>query len=323
MVGAGLAEAGHEGALRYHQETGLRRSGDREWPGAGDRVERMTERRLHSRAVAALVGEPAPVAEVAAPAPGRRRAASGRGQGRLSRAELAAMCDAGAEILACQRVLAKTGDNVVSEVLRGQGTFFEWNHYPLGDVYDSDTHSQYYYHSHPESERAPGEHGHFHTFLRPLGMPPGIRPVPVADFIRPANPNDAVSHLVGISMDRAGQPIRLFTTNRWVTGETLYAAEDVVRMLDRFAIDHARPSWPVNRWITAMIRLFRPEIAELLRRRDEILAERQAAWPRRNVLDDHGLAVTSEMEISVSDRIAAVERELRAVRRRRTTSGAG
>ena len=29
--------------------------------------------------------------------------------------------------------------------------------------------------------------------------------------------------------------------------ESLYAAEDVVRMLDRFVVDLARPSWPLNR----------------------------------------------------------------------------
>lgn len=241
----------------------------------------------------------------------------------LSRAELWTMHEAGAEVLACQRVLAKTGDTVVGELLRGQGIFYEWTHYPAGDVYDSETHSQYYYHAHPESERTPDEHGHFHTFLRPLGMPPGIRPAPVPDVTPPATQNDAISHLVGIAMDRAGLPIRLFTTNRWITGETWYAAEDVVRMLDHFAVEHARPSWPTNRWITAMIRLFRPQIAWLLRRRDQTVAERQAAWPRRNVLEDRDLAVTSELDIDIPEQIYAIEQALRAIHRTAGTDRAG
>ena len=90
----------------------------------------------------------------------------------LSREELESMAQAGQEIIEIHRILSKTGDNVVGEVLRGQGTFFEWDHYPPGDVYDHETHSQFYYHAHPSKQRFELEHGHFHTFLRPKGMPP-------------------------------------------------------------------------------------------------------------------------------------------------------
>ncbi|MBZ0324749.1 MAG: hypothetical protein K8F57_00985, partial [Alphaproteobacteria bacterium] len=65
----------------------------------------------------------------------------------LTRERLAEMAEAGAEILECYRVLAKTGDNIVGEILRGQGGFVELNHYPDGDVYDSDSGAQYYYHA--------------------------------------------------------------------------------------------------------------------------------------------------------------------------------
>jgi len=61
--------------------------------------------------------------------------------------------------------------------LRGGGVFYEWNHYPEGDVYDPDSHAQYYYHAHPPQLRGGDEHGHFHTFLRPRGMPSGTMPL--------------------------------------------------------------------------------------------------------------------------------------------------
>ena len=48
-------------------------------------------------------------------------------------------------------------------------------------------------------------------------------------------------------MDSTGLPIRLLSTNRWVTGEAWYRADDVCKLLDLFEIDHAQPSWPVNR----------------------------------------------------------------------------
>jgi len=44
-------------------------------------------------------------------------------------------------------------------------------------------------------------------------------------------------------------------------------------MLGRFRIDHGRPSWPTNIWITAMLRLFRPQIERLLRQRDAAVAD--------------------------------------------------
>ena len=133
-------------------------------------------------------------------------------QNPISRPKLEAMLTAGHEILECYRLLTKTGDNVVGELIRGHETFYEWNHYPEGDAYDPETHSQYYYHAHREDRE---EHGHFHTFLRPKGMPSDIRPALLADFEPPEGDNAALSHLIAISMDAHGYPTGLFTTNRW------------------------------------------------------------------------------------------------------------
>ena len=227
----------------------------------------------------------------------------------LPRGELEKMLEAGDEILECYRLLAKTGDNIVGEVLRGEGTFYEWNHYPKGDVYDHETHAQYFYHAHPTELRG-GEHGHFHTFLRAKGMPADVRPVPYDGDVEWPSGEDALSHLIGISMDKRGFPIRLFTTNRWVTGETWYAAEDVIRMIERFEIDHARPSLPVNRWITAMLCLFRPQIIALIAERDRGVDAWRAKHPDKDVFEDRDLELTSELPISVEEQIAEVRAAL-------------
>jgi Domain of unknown function (DUF6969) len=224
------------------------------------------------------------------------------------------MAEAGREVLEWQRVLAKTGDNVVGEVLRGARAIYEWNHYPEGDVYDPASHAQYYYHAHPKDER-PDEHGHFHTFLRPLGMPDGVRPAPLRDYVPPEHPNDALTHLVAISMNDKGAAIQLFTTNRWVTGETWYAARDVIAMLDCFAIDLARPSWPANRWVTAMMRLFRPQIEELLWERDRGVAAWQRRNPKVDVFEDSRLEVPSKADISVDDQMRHILGALKPPRR--------
>jgi hypothetical protein len=225
--------------------------------------------------------------------------------GGISRGELEAMLDAGARVLESRRVLANTGDNIVGELLRDATAFYEWNHYPEGDVFDPRSNSQYYYHAHPKDQR-PGEHGHFHTFLRPKGMPAGIEPAPVPNYQELEGENDALSHLIAISCDKQGEPIKLFTTNRWVTGEIWYRAADVIRMLDCFQIDHVRPSWAVNIWLTNMLILFRPQIRALIEERDRVVAKWAADHDSADVYEDRALEVTSEFGISVESQIAAL-----------------
>ena len=54
----------------------------------------------------------------------------------LARQRLETMRDAGDRVLECLRVLKLTDDNIVGELIKNEATFYEWNHYPDGDVYD-------------------------------------------------------------------------------------------------------------------------------------------------------------------------------------------
>lgn len=222
---------------------------------------------------------------------------------RLPRRELEDMTAAAGQICECWRLMRKSGDTVVSEFLRGQGSLLAWKHYPAGDAYDPETHAQYFYHTHSLAEPR-DEHGHFHTFLRAAGIPAGMRPV----FTPPAaDGGDRLSHLIGIAMDAHGQPLRLFTTNGWVTGEVLYAADDVIALLDRFVVDMAYPSLTVNVWITALLRLFRPEIEGLLHARDRAIADWQGRHPDRDVYAGAELEIPSSLDIAIVRRIADLQ----------------
>jgi hypothetical protein len=221
---------------------------------------------------------------------------------------MAAAADDLAEI---SRVLGRTNDNVVGEILRHQGTFFEWNHYPKGDVYDRQTHSQFFYHAHPGGTRDV-EHGHFHTFVRAKGMPAHIKPARRKHTGCWPSGDEALSHIIGISMEPHGQPIGLFSTNRWVTGETWYQAEDVCELIDLFEIDHAQPSWPTNRWVTAMLRLFWPQVMTLIQVRDQTVAAWQRKNPGADVLEDRRLEITSQVDISIELQGRAVRAALSA-----------
>ena len=227
----------------------------------------------------------------------------------LPRDTLAAMLEAGREVLEWRRILAKTGDNVVGLVLRHEGSFYILDHYPKGDVFDPESQAQWYYHAHDKQDR-PGEHGHFHTFMRSGGMPAGVQPAPLPDLESKSAPNDLVCHLVAVSMDRSGWPVGLFTTNRWVTGETWYAAHDVAAMLDGFDMKVDKPSWSVNRWLTGMLRLFRPQIEDLLQQRDARIRQWQTANPEVNTYEDRRLEVTSQLPIDVEAQVRALEQRL-------------
>jgi len=226
----------------------------------------------------------------------------------LARDRLEDMHDAAAEVLACQRALAKSGTSVVREVLRDQGDFVTWQSYPRGDVYDAETHSQYFYHAHAPADMVDGEHGHFHTFLRPAAF--GFSPAVPPDPAKAADPAALVSHLIAISVDARGMPFRLFTTNRWVTGETWYLAADVLAMLDRFNVDLALPNWAVSRWVTGMVRLFRPQIEVLVTARDAAMDDWVAGHPGEDVYEDRRLQVTSEVGIDVTGQIRRIEAAL-------------
>lgn len=211
------------------------------------------------------------------------------------------------EVIECRRVLRKADLNVVGEVLKGQGDFLEHEHYPPDDVFDSDTHGQYYYHSHRANAQ---EHGHFHTFLRAGGMPHDAAVLAHSGDESWPSGQDALAHLVAISMDAYGEPIGLFTVNRWVCADTWYAAPDVIRMSQRFKIDHAFPSWPVNRWITALLALHAPQIEWLLHTRDAVITAWASAHPQRDVYEDRELEAISYLPLSIDAQVSAIEAAL-------------
>lgn len=226
----------------------------------------------------------------------------------LSQEQLEEMAAAGDEILEAYRVLRKANTNVVGQVLAHQGTFYEEDHYPKGDVYDDETKSQYYYHAHRAET---GEHGHFHTFVRAGGIPASIEPAPYdGPAARPLG-KDAICHLTAISMNGSGFPIGLFTVNRWVTGETFFSATDTLKIAERFKIDHVYPCLAVSRWITAVLRLFRPQLETLLTERDSVIAEWARRHNDRDVYEDRELETISSLPIDVEEQIAEVHRALR------------
>lgn len=218
----------------------------------------------------------------------------------LPRDELLALYDAAAEATECAAALAQIGTNPVTEALGGATVIEEWMHFPDGDVIDPRTHSQFYYHAHAAEERVAGEHGHFHTFIRPRKIDAALAPVAAAG---PSNDDNTCTHLAGISTDASGRVIRLFTTNRWMTGEAWYDADAMISLLDCFDITVEAPSRDLNRWVGAVMRMFRPQIEDLIRARDVAVASHASD----NVFEDRTLQVTSEIPVDFLEQIRAIE----------------
>ena len=146
-----------------------------------------------------------------------------------------------------------------------------WKHYPPKDARDKFCRSRWYYHVHAAGSRDEDEHGHFHLFLHRTQLPEGLEPK-----VWPPQREDAkahVTHLVGLSIDKVGIPRAWFTVNRFVTNEFLFPADVMIDHLADFNVDHTAEDDCVNRFVTAMVALYREEIAQLLRERDQRQAE--------------------------------------------------
>ncbi len=238
---------------------------------------------------------------------------------RLSAAEIGRIERAAAALEEYRRALVDGRGGILAEIAPAGCGLASWRHYPEEEIYDPHTHAQYFFHVHPPDGRPAVEYGHFHVFLRAEGMPPGVAPfhLPEAAVANVQTPppqgaplrrgvREEVCHLIAIAVDRRGEPIRLFTTNRWVTGETWYRAEDVIRMLDGFSLSDSGRAPMLSGWVGAAVALFRPQIAALLRERDT----KALAWRRQrrtNVFEDHRLEITSSRNVDRGAQLVLIE----------------
>ncbi|MBI3211534.1 MAG: hypothetical protein HYZ47_02475 [Simkania negevensis] len=216
--------------------------------------------------------------------------------------QLQEMAKAGERMEYWERVLSKTKDSILTEVFKGAKVIYESKHYPMKKVFDQESHGQYYYHTHRK-----GEHGHFHLFLWKGGIPPKILPL----VKRKESRKESYAHLIAISMASSGQPLCFFTTNQWVTGEDWYKGEDILEMLPLFQIEHAYPSWVVNQWLQDLLILFRPQLIDCIKERDQLLSEKQEKKELKKFLKDQSIEMLSQIEISIKEQLQLIREILK------------
>ncbi len=189
-------------------------------------------------------------------------------------------------LMRVQASYASQGIALCQAALCGAKEFFVWSHYPKNDCSDVNTGYEFYYHAHEAADMPEAEHGHFHLFKRDV------------------NQTDTFTHLIGIALDTKGLPVRLFTTNQWVTGESMQKASTVQAYLRDYAFEARGRLAPIAKWIQAMLILYAEEITLLIRNRDVLIHEQVGAGIKKNsFLEDRSQHCLTACQINLLEKL--------------------
>lgn len=194
------------------------------------------------------------------------------------------------------------GKNIIHHTLKEHVIHERMSHYPKGDRIDYITGAQYFYHCHREDYESE-EHGHFHCFLRYKHIPKHIKPIKLPDWDKYID--NPMTHLVTIGMNRLGQPIRLFSVNRWITSEIAYDAKYTPNFLRRYKMTKQdSPYWQVlDQWVEGMLHLFAPQIEWLNIERDRVYQHHLINYPEINPYELETLEEISEIKIDINQQV--------------------
>ena len=190
-------------------------------------------------------------------------------------------------VLGCIRQYGADRSNPVLDVLQETPDFVQQRKYPQPPLEFAGGHGRAYYHSHPLADGHPQEHGHFHLFLR-HGF---------------GTAKEDWAHLAALAMDKEGQPVRWFATNRWVTGGDWAERSWLLAGVDALAPE--REAAVLQRWLTAMLRLYRSELEALLDTRDARLADLPAASCGEERTEDRCVYELAQVPVDLVAKLAS------------------
>ncbi len=214
----------------------------------------------------------------------------------LDEARRARVRDAAHAVIDCLQDFADRRQVPLAATVVGDHAPCLWQHYTgtnPGTLDDRPHVLHHYYHSHPVSGARDDEHGHYHLFAQ-LGTGDDNAP--------------QYTHIVAIGVDARGLPLRLFTTNRWVTGERWLPADTVMAHAERIVAEGPSGNDPTERWLHAQLGIFAPQIAALLHHRDARIDARRRGRHRPGILDDRRMHVISQCSVSVEHQLSAFDR---------------
>ena len=156
-------------------------------------------------------------------------------------------------MLQCLLEMGQADSNPVLEVIADASPVVEEVKYPKGHLHFNGSGWRAYYHCHANQSDIhhlfAAEHGHFHFFI-------------CSD-----EASDTWSHLVALSMDALGQPLRWFMVNHWVTGETWLPANQLTTLIQN--IPYQKQESLLEEWLLCMLEIYKTEISGLLLKREQ------------------------------------------------------
>ena len=208
---------------------------------------------------------------------------------------------AGLRLLEVYAGLAERGEHLLDRLLSGQPPR-QWVHYPQDDAIDPISGYQWFYHSHsPEDRPGSVEHGHVHLFAR---QPVWRRRLgsrserAFAALCGHPSATPTTRHLLTMGFDKKGLPISLFTVNSWVTGDLMLGSDLTLELLSSLKLDTGHPE--IDTVIQSVVQLCKPELQDVMRRRDAALRAHQAA----EMLQDEALELLSEAYIDLDTKLS-------------------
>lgn len=186
--------------------------------------------------------------------------------------------EAAQQMLQVHAFYAERGIGLATAALAGARDFVRWQHYPKSDATDAVNHTRFFYHAHDQDDSSVHEHGHFHVFAK-----------------TPNVTAQAYAHVVGISLNALGEPTRLFTTNQWVTGESMLSAYQLEQRLHGFAVQVDGRLAPLAKWLTAMLMFYQETVVNLLHQRDVKLAQHRLGFEA--ALNDRKIHIVSQKKL--------------------------
>jgi hypothetical protein len=190
------------------------------------------------------------------------------------------------ELLACLEDMGTRHSNPVLEVLPAEGGVMAQHRYPPEGVRFAGDSWRAYYHCHDYPDRDTAEHGHFHIFLRVSENGTGM---------------ENWGHVAGLAMDKQGQPMHWFAVNRWVTDGAWLPSSALQEQVLALTLTDDKP---IARWLLAMLKLYEKDLLQLLRARDDALAQ-CSADDTAALLEDRGLYGLASGNINLVSQLEA------------------
>ncbi len=187
----------------------------------------------------------------------------------------------------CIEEMGSRRSNPVLDVLGCERRVVRGEHYPAaGALTFAGQPWRAYYHAHGGDGAGCGhEHGHFHVFAGG------------ADHV-------GASHVAALALDQDGQPVRWFAVNRWVTGGVWRPAAELNVYMEAIAANAAMST--AERWLAAMVRIYRSELTDMLDECDRRLEQLRMECHDCDVHEDRGVYTLAERPVRLLERLQSL-----------------